>query len=288
VVSRYAKSIITNKPLTRLSGISFLYAIWHSTLVRSQLTLDDVDFTVLIATSVLTDLIDKCPPAEACRDAFTRMSKATISMVMSTTGFGNASTLSSQPLNSPSEYFRPQPIIPPVTAAGDDVGRRKLPMPQFDMNLKDLFSDDELANRPPAYQPRAYGHADPIASLGLDRVPSAEVHSEHSAFSVMSPQSTSGASQYHHQAQSSAHAFQLSNQQPYNGLAETISQVQPDMTFDDLSFLDSFPVADPNNAWAYSGDLDLGFGTGGTGMDGNGQWDSNAGPDLFDGFFFGQ
>ncbi|KAK7608337.1 fungal-specific transcription factor domain-containing protein [Phyllosticta paracitricarpa] len=71
-----------------MAGISFLYALWHSPLVRSHLSLDDVDFTVLAATSVLGDLTDKCPPAEACRDAFDRMSKATIQMCMSTTGFG--------------------------------------------------------------------------------------------------------------------------------------------------------------------------------------------------------
>ncbi|KAL8711392.1 MAG: hypothetical protein Q9220_004290 [cf. Caloplaca sp. 1 TL-2023] len=53
-----------------------------------QRTLDDVDFTILAATSVLGDLIDKCPPAESCRDAFERMSRATVKMCLSTTGFG--------------------------------------------------------------------------------------------------------------------------------------------------------------------------------------------------------
>ncbi|KAL8802610.1 MAG: hypothetical protein Q9182_003701 [Xanthomendoza sp. 2 TL-2023] len=57
-----------------------------------QRTLDDVDFTVLAATSVLEDLIDKCPPAEACRDAFERMSRATVKMCLSTTGFGPEAT----------------------------------------------------------------------------------------------------------------------------------------------------------------------------------------------------
>ncbi|OJD18933.1 hypothetical protein AJ78_01045 [Emergomyces pasteurianus Ep9510] len=72
-----------------MAGISFLYAIWHSPVVRSRLTLDDVDFTVLAATSVLGDLMEKCPPAEACRDAFERMSKATVQMCLSTTGFAS-------------------------------------------------------------------------------------------------------------------------------------------------------------------------------------------------------
>src|SRR5277367_3697052 len=52
--------------------------------------MDEVDFTILAATSVLTDLIEKCPPAEACRDALNRMSKATVQMCMSTTGFSTS------------------------------------------------------------------------------------------------------------------------------------------------------------------------------------------------------
>ncbi|OIW32109.1 hypothetical protein CONLIGDRAFT_573147 [Coniochaeta ligniaria NRRL 30616] len=71
-----------------MAGISYLYAIWHSPIVRSRLTMDEVDFTILAATSVFTDLIDKCPPAEACRDAFDRTAKATIKMANSTGGFG--------------------------------------------------------------------------------------------------------------------------------------------------------------------------------------------------------
>lgn len=152
------------------SGISFLYAIWHSPLVRSQLTIDDVDFTVLAATSVLTDLVDMCPPAESCRDAFVRMSKATISMVMSTTGFGAASTLATQPLNkNPEGYFSIE-----TTTSNEDYpsGRpdHRKHLPKFDMNLKDLFSDEEIsASRPLAHQsrhqvrtPPALVHIDPL------------------------------------------------------------------------------------------------------------------------------
>ncbi|KAI1327141.1 fungal-specific transcription factor domain-containing protein [Xylariaceae sp. FL0255] len=73
-----------------MAGISYLYAIWHSLVVRSRLTMDEVDFTILAATSVLSDLIDKCPPAEACRDAFDRTAKATIKMANSNGGFGQS------------------------------------------------------------------------------------------------------------------------------------------------------------------------------------------------------
>ncbi|KAF9881825.1 fungal specific transcription factor domain containing protein [Colletotrichum karsti] len=72
-----------------MAGISYLYAIWHSPIVRSRLTMDEVDFTILAAKSVFTDLIDKCLPAETCRDAFDRTAKATIKMANSTGGFGS-------------------------------------------------------------------------------------------------------------------------------------------------------------------------------------------------------
>ncbi|KOS17793.1 Positive regulator of purine utilization [Escovopsis weberi] len=71
-----------------MAGIAYLYAIWHSPTVRSRLTMDEVDFTILAAKSVFTDMIDKCPPAETCRDAFDRTAKATIKMANANGGFG--------------------------------------------------------------------------------------------------------------------------------------------------------------------------------------------------------
>ncbi|KAG6034775.1 hypothetical protein E4U41_006380 [Claviceps citrina] len=76
-----------------MAGISYLYAIWHSSRVTSllkisQQTMDEVDFTVLAAKSVFSDMIEKCPPAETCRDAFDRTAKATMKMASSRGGFG--------------------------------------------------------------------------------------------------------------------------------------------------------------------------------------------------------
>ena len=48
----------------------------YESLTLLPQSLDDSDFAVLAATAVLSDLMEKCPPAEACRDAFERMSKA--------------------------------------------------------------------------------------------------------------------------------------------------------------------------------------------------------------------
>ncbi|KAK2810048.1 hypothetical protein FQN50_003242 [Emmonsiellopsis sp. PD_5] len=149
-----------------MAGISFLYAIWHSPVVRSRLTLDSVDFTVLAATSVLGDLMEKCPPAEACRDAFERMSKATVQMCLSTTGFASDSDTLKTPLGAPVK--RPVPTNNSANKTTQNHGNRAdghqsaMPMrtqqhqqqqqssqpppmripPQFDMGLHDLFPDD--------------------------------------------------------------------------------------------------------------------------------------------------
>jgi hypothetical protein len=126
--------------------------------------MDEVDFTILAATSVLSDLIEKCPPAEACRDAFNRMSKATVQMCMSTTGFSTSAqglgskTQRSQRDNDMSLDYFGTPASSQFavsnsrnsrtpssrnhrasTSSGDQqqaVNRQK---PQFDMGLNDLF-----------------------------------------------------------------------------------------------------------------------------------------------------
>ena len=277
--------------VNQVAGISFLYAIWHSTLVRSQLTLDDVDFTVLIATSVLNDLSVKCPPAEACRDAFLRMSKATISMVERTTGFGSASTLGSQPLNSPSGYFGRRDEFDrrsPETSQPRPP-KRKWTMPKFDMNLKDLFSDEEISNRPVMQQPKLQNFNQAVSSGPTSFTLSSRITDTNQASSFSFTNQPTSPSSF---TSAPPQQFTLSNQQPYIPFAETISQAQPEVSFDDMGFLDTFPVSDPNpgswGGWSTStGDLDLGFGTGGTGgYDANGNLDLN-GVDLFAGFFFG-
>lgn len=137
-----------------MAGISFLYAIWHSPFVRSRLTLDEVDFTVLAATSVLGDLMHKCPPAEACRDAFERMSKATVQMSLSTTGFGSQVDLSRIQTASQQHHtantgpardsgrssFDQRQRFTHVPRRQTQV-RQSRPLPKFDMDLADLFND---------------------------------------------------------------------------------------------------------------------------------------------------
>lgn len=226
-----------------------------------------------------------------------RMSKATISMCMSTTGFGNASTLGTQPLNSPRSYFgslgsSTQQATSGGAAAEQYPVKRRAQIPQFDMHLKDLFSDEEIANRPLTHQPKIpadFGRrAAPAAPQNQPFMP-ASYKTEQSTYTIPSPRSSMNTSHFQPQQPPAGLPYQVSNQQPYQHLAETISQTQPNFSFDNLDFLDDFPVADPNGAWSNNAmnDLDLGFGTGGTGYDGNSAWEANGGVDLFDGFFFG-
>ena len=121
-----------------MAGIAFLYAIWHSPTVRSRLTLDDVEYTVRAATSVLADLVKKCPPAEACRDAFERMSKATIKMSVSTTGF----MPTDRDYVSRSKQQNHDSVAAPSTlsvSSHTSLARPMRPATQFDMNFGELF-----------------------------------------------------------------------------------------------------------------------------------------------------
>jgi hypothetical protein len=123
-----------------------------------------VDFTILAATSVLGDLMEKCPPAEACRDAFERMSKATVQMCMSTTGFGPdvsngqpgpKSEALSQPwppsMSGDSSNLNSKPMAGQYQRPREAQAKARRPPPRFDMNLRDLFPNDinqeELASQ---------------------------------------------------------------------------------------------------------------------------------------------
>lgn len=320
-----------------MAGISFLYAVWHSVHVRSLLSLDDVDFTVLAATSVLGDLIDKCPPAEACRDAFDRMSKATIQMCMSTTGFGQQA-LRAIP-QSRHSHAQPASQSPTTTyKSSSDIDtrsdvemqgytsrnanlytqqRQRRPIPRFDMNLKDLFSDDETDKRsfsrvsnqvnsmrppPPPIKPEP--HMQPFTA---DLKISPQLRTHQQSFFGSSPNITSPNQQHAFNNAPSlsppisqsppnpmTSPYQVSNQLPYNAFAQSISSTYPDLDFSELDFLDSFPVqgssggggggVDANNAGGMQ-DVGIGFGMGFG--DGTHDWSDGNGFDLFDGFFFG-
>ena len=301
-----------------MAGISFLYAVWHSPAVRTRLSLDDFDFTVLAATSVLGDLMEKCPPAEACRDAFERMSKATVQMCLSTPGYGFSSdkdsTTPRPPARRDTSMTDSMVIDPQLNRDYQPIApkpRSRRPPPQFDMDLKGLFpADIDTSNRPSASFPAnlmrkrqrqtSQGASQPNPVPYLQQTPSASSH-----FSTRTPADPN-------MNQSRMSSFSQNSQQyfpqtSYNPDFMDISTL-PGMDF--LNFGSSseanasaISASNPNTAtsmsnslnqssgddWSYgmSPGLDLGFGVGTMGLDFQHDWSNGVQDDLFDGFFFG-
>lgn len=118
--------------------------------------------------------MDKYPHAEACRDSLERMGVATVQMCLSQTDFGSRVGTSSASLpKKPSTCNTPSSIpvrhveqwqTPPVPA-------RKRPLPQFDMNLDDLFNDTLPRSRIPR-EPPSYPQATNILAGQRPRLPS--------------------------------------------------------------------------------------------------------------------
>ena len=109
--------------------------------------------------------MEKCPPAEACKEAFERMSKATVQMCLSTTGFGSNAEQPRQMLSIPKRpsqttmmsddqaYSNPREDY--QSQSQSQVSRRykrqpqpRRPPPKFDMNLEELFPEEMAQNLP--------------------------------------------------------------------------------------------------------------------------------------------
>jgi hypothetical protein len=259
-------------------------------MLTSPETLDDVDFTVLAATSVLDDLIEKCPPAEACRDAFQRMSKATIKMCLQTTGFGDQVGLHSNQnksqLSQPMQYgvaskgppsaAEPMhiPLDPSLTSGYAQtkaaLSQDKRPAPHFDLDLRDLFSDEESASRPfgrlnllprqpfPSAsqpQPQPPGSSSSYPSMTVKREPSNANFTSPPLPNSGLPHSTTAspnlafASTQQQNPNSNQNPYTLSNTAPYTSLAATIQNQYPMMSpFSDLDFLETLPIGGPDGS----------------------------------------
>jgi hypothetical protein len=289
-------------------------------LTTNVQSLDDVDFTVLAATSVLDDLIEKCPPAEACRDAFVRMSKATIKMCLSTGGFGaqsgfNAqhqpqSRLNSTDLSAGEEMgLSLNPNAPYFTTSQQRSAEQKR-APLFDYNLQDLFSDEESAGRRRLNVPQqtnvfATSQQLPLMSHDLSRPLSPQ--DQKSRFTAYQNTMTSSAlsspalttqmpASKSFAPSPTTFSATLPNSAPYSNFANTIQTQYPMMSpFSDLDFLDTLPLNTDNTggdgtniAATDFADFDMNFGMGWDGsLPGNGFGDDGGGVDLFEGFFFG-
>ena len=122
---------------------------------------EEIDLTFLAATTVLTSLIPKCPPAEACRDALKRMAGITITMCLRHTGFGadaerflmNQFHTGQANQNS----HRPQTQEQASVTYNGGTSSSVRPTPDFDEGFKSLFSDTEIAQlSPPSHLPPTF------------------------------------------------------------------------------------------------------------------------------------
>ncbi|PGH07148.1 hypothetical protein GX51_01935 [Blastomyces parvus] len=235
-----------------MAGISFLYAIWHSPVVRSRLTLDEVDFTILAATSVLGDLMEKCPPAEACRDAFERMSKATVQMCLSTTGFGSDAAIpGATGLRASGESLRTNPALEAVPPREEQQfssipmrtqqQRQQQQQPdqrqharfrsQYDIGFQDLFPELPSESGHPHSQYRDNGDHIPQHSMRASQYPSQQFQAPQLYPATQAKYENTGSStqqasshrrqpqqQQHHQQQEYTYPNQLQPQQnhPYD------------------------------------------------------------------------
>ncbi|KAI9710635.1 MAG: hypothetical protein M1812_007400 [Candelaria pacifica] len=268
-----------------MAGISFLYAIWHSSLVRSQLSMDDVDFTILAATSVLGDLIEKCPPAEACRDAFDRMSKATVQMCLSTTGFGSHSsgldsrrtTQIVQPSNGDSKNERENNTtslessrLGPPFQDPSISNRYHRPAPRFDMNLRDLFPQAEGFSRTSSRTFDNEAQSNRIGTVSPKRE-----HQSYMPIGQAQGQISQSLGIGNSQAVDVNSAIDPSlNQHRFPTAQSLHAPTYPDFGLQNMEFSDG----------GGSSSLDLGIGLG---LDLDHDWSDGTQYDLFEGFFFG-
>ena len=240
--------------------------------------MDEVDFTILAAKSVFTDMIDKCPPAEACRDAFDRTARATIKMANVNGGFGAQARQKQKPngplQDGPSMDWQSSSGSPSTTSLPNQAGRT------IGLDMENLSSPAMSANKETHISPQVSttkledGYAAPRAQLqaGLSPAdggpPTQEVSPIDPALLTTPSFGTAMAHQRTGNYLSQPNAFQPGSDYPDLQSMEFLQGVQGGAPSGDLGGLDP-----------------LGFGL---------SWDAGLNQDLdgqqvnpFDGFFFG-
>jgi hypothetical protein len=241
-------------------------------------------------------------------------------MCMSTTGFG-AQALQALPPAQPSSPSAAYASAPGADARSDTKmqgypsgtadnhlaqQRQRRPAPRFDMNLKDLFDDEQtdkrsfsrVSNQVNAMRPppppmktepqQQQQHMQPFTA-DLKISPQLRTH-QHSLLSPSLTTPTLSPPISQSPANLLPSPYQPSAQLPYNAFAQNFTPAYPDLGgFSDLDFLDSVPVQGSGAQGDASGgvmqDVGMGFGMGFG--DGTHDWSDGNGFDLFDGFFFG-
>ncbi len=257
--------------------------------------------------------MEKCPPAEACKDAFERMSKATVQMCMSTTGFG---------LDAKSSRQRPRSEVPTqasFTSTGSETNypnpnisrqyqspqqerqvKTRRPPPKFDMNLRDLFPDDinhdDLASQSYVRQPQPQFQEQQNQPFPVQPQRLSRQYSFPQQEQSLNNQINAGLGMNANQASAgsiSQHRPQLQQQQQQQTTQQTQGNPPPTSPFYNTSpygvDLTNVPGLDFLQSTGYNQPLDttgidLGFGPG---MDFQHDWSDGNGVDIFDGFFFG-
>jgi hypothetical protein len=238
-----------------------------------------VDFTALAATSVLDDLIVFCPPARACRDAFSRMTKATIKMGLATTGFGQATQLNSSTAVDPQLPFYThlatsiqQFLSPPQSLDPNNPNFPYAPprsrRPVFDTDLQGLFSKEETA-----------GMHQTMRNEGTPNPPNPP-----------NPQGSSNTAFRGDDAKPLAYQGAFGGP-PAAGVDPSLQQyAQMALSpWSELDFLDSVSIPDTLNVNSNDPAVDpLGLGFTWDGSVPGADWGDGSGSvDVFDGFFFG-
>ena len=258
-------------------------------------TLDDVDFTVLAATSVLGDLMEKCPPAEACRDAFERMSKATVQMCMSTTGFGfgqdrDSPDARSRPSLAGAERENPSSYPDPTSSnysysAQAPSSRSKRPPPKFDMNLRDLFPEEIDTHDLPSQSVSAFNaptiRQQQTFQQGPSQATAPPPQGTQSMALNMNSQISAGLGMGGNNNASDQAAQFWNPQQQQTPFYNSSLYGSEFVGMPNMDFLNSAPGDDFNTDMS---GIDLGFGMG---TDFQHDWNDGTQLDLFDGFFFG-
>ncbi|KAL7919185.1 fungal-specific transcription factor domain-containing protein [Trichoderma austrokoningii] len=279
-----------------MAGISYLYAIWHSPTVRSRLTMDEVDFTVLAAKSVFTDMIDKCPPAETCRDAFDRTAKATIQMANSKGGFGSPVMQSRRPPTrrettnwapTPSDISSKRPAAP----RHRHPSHHQHPQQQFQLDMAtmgDSLSSPSLSTggdmaTPPVTMAHSHSLGRPSPSRRTDSYDdgSSVVDQSMIASPSLPRQATPGST-------NGGNPFLTRQPQPQQQFAMQGHMDYPDaQTMDFLQTLGTGSNGGGFGGGMDQGQMDFGFGLNWEGMHSDYAEASSSAMNPFDSFFFG-
>lgn len=283
--------------------------------------MDEVDFTILAATSVFTDLISKCPPAEACREAFDRTAKATVKMANSTGGFGQVISRKKRGSRGNSDYITARDATANRQRhhqrISTDAGTSRSSS-YFETPIHDGYPNQRSGAKATSSQASNYrisipntqaedaysmlrtmpktalstGSGSDVGSVhdnaAIDPVllpsPRQDHHSPASAASL-TPQSTTQASQFAQTTTTPGSNFNMLQQSP----SSTYTAAGGGVNYSDLQGMDFLQGLQdqPNSNYGGNPDLqmDMGFGLGWEGM--HHDFSDGQQVDLFDGFFFG-